>query len=199
MKNYIIITFLFVSSIAVAQTPKFAVGGGLLFNKPDFKTGELSEEVGAPVSVDEEMTNSFNVGVRGLYPLNENFSLRSGLFLQEKSGEIDIEVGGLNASMTPKILEIAIPLNAQYKFHEKFSAYGGYIVDFPLNTYCKAGGVVDDCSVTEDGKVTHNLNAGGAFHLNEKIDLELSYQHPMKAVLDDFKIYSWLLQVFVNL
>ncbi len=94
------------------------------------------------------------------------------------------------------MLEIAIPLNVQYQFHDNFSAYGGYIVDFPLNTYCKSGGFVTGCTLNEAGKVTHNLNVGGAFHLTEKFDLELSYQHPMKAVVDDLKIYAWLFQGF---
>ncbi|MES2527229.1 MAG: outer membrane beta-barrel protein [Bdellovibrionota bacterium] len=193
MKNILALTVLFVSSVASAQTPQFAIGGGLIFNKPDFKTGNTS---GAGYSVDEESTTTLNIGARAILPLQEKLSFRTGLYLQEKSGKIELEASGISASVTGKILELAIPLNVQYQLHEKFSAYGGYIADFPLNTYCKAGGVISGCPLNEAGKVTHNLNVGGSFHLAEKFDLELSYQHPMKAVLDDLKIYAWLFQGF---
>ena len=193
MKNYIILCLLIVSSAATAQAPQLAIGGGILFNKPDFKLGNTS---GTGVSFDEETTTTLNIGLRALIPIQEKLSLRSGIYLQEKSGEIKFEAGALSGGLTGKILEVAIPLNIQFQIHEKFSAYGGYIVDFPLNTYCKKSGIVTECSLNEAGKVTHNLNVGGSFHLAEKFDLELSYQHPMKAVLDDLKIYSWLLQGF---
>ncbi len=193
MKKYIILCLLVVSSVATAQAPQLAVGGGILFNKPDFKTGNTS---GTGISFDEESTTTFNIGMRAMMPILEKLSFRTGLYLQEKSGEIKFEAAGFSGGLTGKILELAIPLNVQYQVANQFSVYGGYIVDFPLNTYCKSSGIVSDCSLDEAGKVTHNLNVGGAFHLTEKVDLELSYQHPMKAVLDDLKIYSWLFQGF---
>ncbi len=97
MKKIIALAFLVVSSVVSAQTPQLAIGGGLIFNKPDFKTGDVS---GSGISVDEETTTTLNIGVRALLPLQEKLSFRSGLYLQEKSGEIKFEGSGVSGSIT---------------------------------------------------------------------------------------------------
>ncbi len=193
MSKFLFLILVVVSSSASAALPELAVGGGFIHNHPDIKITKASG-----VSQDEEDTTTFNIGVRAMFPIQEKLKYRTGLYLQEKSAKLEAEASGVSANGEAKILEVAIPLNVQYQLHEKFSAYGGYVVDLPINEYCKAGGVIKGCNVGEAAKVTHNLNIGGSFHLHEKIDLELSYQHPMKAVLDDTKIYAWLAQFFVK-
>ncbi len=194
MKIFILGLLVTVFSLsASAAMPELAVGGGIILNHPDVKSAKTPG-----VSIHEENTNTLNIGVRAMMPLQEKLKFRSGLYLQEKSAKLKAEQGAISADAEAKILELAIPLNVQYQLHEKFSAYGGYVMDLPINEYCESGGVLKGCNVGESGKVTHNLNLGGSFHVHEKIDLELSYQHPMKAVLDDTKIYAWLAQVFVK-
>ncbi len=193
MSRFLLLILIVVSSSASAALPELAVGGGFIHNHPDIKMTKISG-----VSQHEEDTTTFNIGVRAMFPIQEKLKFRTGLYLQEKSAKLEAEGSGASANGEAKILEAAIPLNVQYQLHEKFSAYGGYIMDLPINEYCKAGGVIKGCNVGEAAKVTHNLNIGGSFHLHEKIDLELSYQHPMKAVLDDTKIYAWLAQFFVK-
>ncbi len=193
MKNFILVSLLLVSSVVSASAPQLAVGGGIIINRPDIKYGDLS---GTGMSAHEETSTSFTIGARVLMPLSEKLSFRTGLALQEKVAEISYDFSGVSAGAKVKVLEFAIPLNLQYQIHEKFSAYGGYIMDLPINQYCDPTGALPDCQFKEAAKVTHNLNIGGSFHLAEKLDLELSYQHPMKAVLNDVKIYTWLLQGF---
>lgn len=193
MKKILLLASVLASSSVMAAMPELSIGGGFIHNHPDIKMTKV-----AGVSQHEEDTTTFNLGVRAMYPLQEKLKFRTGLYFQEKSAKISAEGGGLSGDGEARILELAIPLNVQYQLHEKFSTYGGYMMDLPLNEYCEAGGVIKGCDVGEAAKVTHNLNVGGSFHLSEKIDLELSYQHPLKAVLDDTKIYSILAQVFVR-
>lgn len=185
------VVLLIVSSVsAFAQDTNFALGGGLTFNKMDVDgdLGDFEEEIGI----------GLNVGARVLHKLNDQWSLRTGAYLQEKAATLSYDKSGIDGELSMRIISAAIPVNAQYKFNENISAFGGYVLDYNINEYCKVSGDFDSCSVGETKQIVHHVNLGVSVMVNEKLDIDVSYQHGLSEQMEDLKIHTLLAQGLVK-
>ncbi len=191
MRILLVLAIILNFSSAFALDPKFAVGGGLTFNKV-----ETDEDLESGIK--EELSAGINVGVRVLAPINEQLSLRTGAYLQEKSAKYSFEDSGFEGDVTARLISAAIPLNLQYQFNEWVSAFGGYVLDYNINAYCNGGGDVDSCSVGYNKQIVHNATLGASIKGNDKIDVDVSYQHGISDVFEKIKIHTFLAQVFVK-
>lgn len=191
MRILLVLAIILNFSSAFALDPKFAIGGGLTFNKV-----ETDEDLESGIK--EELSAGINVGARVLAPINEQLSVRTGAYLQEKSAKYSFDDSGFEGDVTARLISAAIPLNLQFQFNEWISAFGGYVLDYNINAYCNAGGDVDSCTVGHYKQVVHNATLGASIKGNDKIDVDVSYQHGISDVFEDIKIHTFLAQVFVK-
>lgn len=190
MRIFLVVAFLFTVGSALAQDTKFALGGGMTFNKIDVdgSLGDFEEEIGI----------GLNVGARVLHGFNEFWSLRTGAYLQEKAATLSYDELGVEGELSVRIISAAIPLNAQYKLNESLSIFGGYVLDYNINEYCKASGDFDSCSVGNSKQTVHHANVGVSVFVNDKLDIDVSYQHGLTEQMDNLKIHTLLAQGLVK-
>ncbi len=187
-----VLILLSISSVA-ADDQSFSLGGGLTFS--DIET---DESLGS--SVDEEIGVGLNLGARGLFSLSEGLKFRTGLYFQEKAAKFSIKAPGIEGDLTARIISAAIPLNLQFQVSPMLSLFGGYSADFTINEYCTSSGDLSSCSIGEDAKsIVHNAVVGVSIFGNDKLDVDVSYQHGLTEVLDDLKLHTFLIQGFVKL
>jgi hypothetical protein len=177
-------------STSVREGLKMAVGGGIFFN-----TLETDEKLGD--DIEKETSASLNVGARALYHFNDQWALRSGIYLQEKSARLSFDNGIVDGVFTVKFISASIPVNVQYSFSDKFSIFGGYVGDFKINEYCDTSCDLKECSLTEDAKsVVHHANLGVSIWANDHLEVDLSYQRALSDTMESLKIHSFLAQLF---
>jgi Outer membrane protein beta-barrel domain len=189
--RFLLVALLVVSSFsAFAQDTKFALGGGLTLNKMDVDgdLGDFEEEIGV----------GLNVGARVLHGFNEQWSLRTGAYLQEKAATLSLDKGGIDGELSMRIISAAIPLNAQFKANENISIFGGYVLDYNINEYCNASGDFDSCTVGETKQIVHHANLGVSVLVNDKVDIDVSYQHGLSEQVENLKIHTLLVQGLVK-
>lgn len=184
----VVLTFV---SQAFAMDAKIAIGGGFTFTEIDYD-GSLGS------GIDEEIGVGLNVGARVLIPMNEQWSFRTGAYLQEKALKYSFDSSGFEGDVTARIIQAAIPLNAQFQFNEWISAYGGYVLDWNINAYCSASGDIDSCSVGHNKQIVHNATLGASIKGNDKLDVDISYQRGLSDIFDKVKGHTFLAQLFVK-
>lgn len=180
---------LFLISFSAYAAPKIAIGGGLMINQndTDVATGDA----------DEELSASLNIGAKAVYEMNEAWSYRTGLYLQERSAKYSIDVSGIEGDLTMRVISASLPLNMQYKVNEKFSIFGGYTLDYNINAYCDADGDFKSCSINgQFEQLVHYVNLGGTIWANDKLDVDVSYQRAITDTYEDIQIHSLVAQLF---
>lgn len=190
MRSLLVLALMLTVTTAFAQDTKFALGGGLTFNKMDVdgSLGDFEEEIGI----------GLNIGARVLHDLDGNLAFRSGLYLQEKAATLSLDKGGIDGELSVRIISAALPVNAQYKFNENISAFGGYVLDYNINEYCTTSGDFDTCEVGESKQIVHHANIGVSVVVNEKLDIDVSYQHGLSEQMENLKIHTLLAQGLVK-
>lgn len=166
-----------------------ALGGGLFLNN--------SEVDGSLGDFDKETSATFNFGLRGLYHFNDQWALRSGLYLQEKSATFSLDKGIIDGDLSIKVISTSVPVNVQYSFSDKIAIFGGYSADVKINEYCDTSGTFTNCSLGEDTKsVVHHANLGVSIWANDRLEVDLSYQRALSETMENLKIHSFLAQMF---
>lgn len=191
MRFFLALVVLCSMTSAFALDAKIAIGGGLTFTKVDTR-----EDL--PGGIDEEIGVGLNIGARVLIPMNEQWSFRTGAYLQEKALRYSIDSSGIEGDITARLIQAAIPLNAQYQFNEWIAAYGGYVLDYNINAYCDASGDFDSCSVGQSKQIVHNATLGASIKGNDKLDVDVSYQHGLSDIYTKIKGHTFLAQLFVK-
>jgi hypothetical protein len=182
--RFLLVSLLLASSAVVAQDGVWAVAGGLNFSKPEVD--------GATGSVKEAFSANLLIGGRATLPLADAINLRSGLFFGEKTARFHYVLGADSGDISAQTVFLSLPLTLQLELSPKFAVFGGYVVDYNVNSYCKADGAFNSCVLDipmED--LTHYGTLGAIYHSTEKMDLELSYQHAISETFEDIKVHSF--------
>jgi hypothetical protein len=171
-------------STAVMADTKFSLGGGVNFNMINVE-GSLGD-------FDPEISTNLAIAGKAEIGINEQWLFRTGLWLQEKSAEISYDKGGIDGTLKVNTSYLSVPLNAQFKLNENISVFGGYIADLRINDYCKPSGDFDNCSLGKDTQsLVHNANLGVSVFVNEKLNIDASYQHGLTDTMKDgYKIHT---------
>lgn len=157
---------------------EFSAGAGLNMN---FVNAESSLGEG----VDNGSAVSVAFAAKEIFKIKDQWFLRTGLWLQEKTATIDIFVNGITGSLDYNTLYASIPLTLQHRVRDELSLFGGYIADFRLNDYCEAN-EINTCTINRDSEsVVHVATVGASVNLSEKFNLELSYQHGLTDTLSN--------------
>jgi len=144
------------SALAVdAGQTQFSLGGGLNLNFLDVE-GDFGD-------FDEETSADLLIAGKVEYGIDDNLSLRTGLWLQEKTAKVSLDKGLIDGSLSVNTIYASIPLNLQYKINKTFSVFGGYAADFRINDYCSVDGDFDSCELDDDSEsVVHGAVIGRA-------------------------------------
>lgn len=162
---------------------KFSVGGGFNFNYP-----KTDEDLG---DFEEVVSINLVVGSRSEFVFNEQWSLRTGLNLGEKSAKLEYDKTGFEGDFTIKVIYLSVPVEAQYRINKDIALIGGYVLDQRINEYCNVSGDINDCSLTEDAKsIVHNASLGVLVTGSEKFDVEINYQYSISDVFEDLKLHT---------
>lgn len=192
MKLFFVLVFMSTMSSAFAafSAPKFAVGGGVFINQ--------NETTASSGTAEEEVSVTGNLGGRAVFDLSESFFLRTGLYLQQKSAKYTLDFPLFWGDVEAKVLSTAIPLNLEYKFNEYIRVFGGYSLDYNISDTCDADGDFDGCKINKNKmkSYVHYANVGLSFWVNNKLDLDVSYQRALSETYTDIEIHSYLVQVF---
>lgn len=173
-----------------APVTNLSFGGGFNLSKPT-----VDDDLGE--GVDEAYNLDLGVGLKANTAINETVGFRSGLYLHQKTAGFDIDIDGDKGDINGKVIYLSVPLTVQLEANENFAFYGGYILDYAINSYCNAGGDFESCTLNEDAKqITHVATVGTVLHASEKWDLELGYQHGLSEVFDDLKIHAFQLMAY---
>lgn len=177
MKSILGLLVLILSTSALAET-KFSLGGGVNLNTVDTE-GDLGD-------FEEEVSANLAVAGKAEVDLNEQWLFRTGLWLQEKSAELSYDKSGIDGSIKINTIYLSVPLNVQFKATPEIGIFGGYVADIRINDYCNADGDFDNCSLNNDTKsLVHNATLGGSFSVNEKLNIDVSWQQGLTDVYKD--------------
>lgn len=179
------------SAFAVdAGQSQFSLGAGLNINfvNANADTGDFDEEASADLAI----AGKFEYGFDDLW------SLRTGLWLQEKTASFSIndDDGDSIQDMNGNTIYASVPLNVQLKINKMFSIFAGYIADFRINDYCSESGVyADGCYFSKDTEsVVHTATLGASIWGNDKLQVDVSYTHGLTDVVDQkdggYKIHT---------
>lgn len=183
----VVLAALMLISLSAYSAPvtNLSLGGGFNMSKP-----EVDSDLGD--GVDEAYYLDLAIGLKANTAIDETFGFRSGLYLHQKTASFEIDLGADEGDINGKVIYLSVPITVQVEANENFAFYGGYILDYAINSYCTAGGDFESCSLNEDAKqITHVATLGAVLHASEKWDLELGYQHGMSEVFDDLKIHTF--------
>lgn len=166
------------SAFAVdAGQTQFSLGGGLNLNFID-TSGDYGDW-------DEEASLDLAIAGKVEYGFNDLWSLRTGLWLQEKTARLSYDKDGVDGDLSINTIYASIPLNAQLKINNMFSIFGGYNADIRINDYCSVSGDFDDCQLSEDTEaVVHSAMIGASIWANDKLQVDVSYSHGLTDTMD---------------
>lgn len=183
-----------VHAVDAGQT-QFSIGGGLNLNFVD-TSGDFG---------DWEEETSLDLAIAGKveYGFNDLWSLRTGLWLQEKTAKISYDQDGIDGEFSVNTIYASVPVNAQLKINKQFSIFGGYNADFRINDYCSVGGDFDDCSLTKDTEsVVHSAVLGASIWANDNLQVDVAYTHGLTDTMDTedagYKINTLSAALFVK-
>jgi hypothetical protein len=193
-----LLSFITLAAMLTAAAPayslehsQFSLGVGTNFNMP-VTEGDIDS------STDEELSVTLAIAAKEELKINDQWFIRTGLWLQEKSAKYSIDTLLLEGDVAANIIYASIPLNLQYKATDLISIFGGYIADVRINDYCSASGDFDSCTLDEESKsVVHVGTLGMSFNFSQLLTLDVSWQQGLSDVYaDELKINTLQVQLF---
>jgi hypothetical protein len=188
MKIWMSLLLLIFPILSLADV-QYAAGGGVLAN-------ENNNNADSKNSVREEASFSWYAGSRILYSAKDAWAVRTGLGFQDKSALYSYKNSTGSGDTRLSSVSLSFPLQVQWQ-QKHVSPFAGYSADFSLNDDCEADGNSNECSLYGDVKsMIHHAVIGASVHLQERWDMDVSYQRALTDSYTDVKIHSLILQIF---
>jgi hypothetical protein len=163
----------------------FSIGGGI---NRDFAIIEKGYDAhyGLSLSINPVIAGKFE------FDINEDWILRTGLWLQRKSASFTYHEGLELGRVTIHTNYVSVPMNIQYQASESVGVFSGYIADFRLGDDCDYGGNLTSCILKGNSEsIVHLATVGLSIKASEKINVDMSWQQGLSYVWRGiYKIHS---------
>ncbi len=173
MLKALLVSMLLLSSFAYADS-KVSLMGSLLFNSPELDTD----------GADEESALGLGLGVRALMGIQDQLHFRSGAGLVQKNFSVE---NGAGKDFDYSFVYLNIPLTLYWKASPQVGFFGGTALNAKLSDDCDGA---TDCDLDDTSSIVLPLILGFDFNFNEKLGMEISYEHGLTEVAEDAKIHS---------
>lgn len=186
---------LFSISLAQADT-RVGVFGSYLWNNP------VNNNFDNIQGAEADAQGGFGVGLRALANLTDQFLLRTGAGIVQKSARFEFSDSAVNGSSEYNVTYLSIPATLYVKASPQFGVFFGTALQAKLDDSCKgsisAGGTSTKCQVQDAGSLVMPAILGFDWAFTDHLSLELSYEYSLMNAVKDTKIHSAVASIVYN-